>query len=107
MSNTVTKTMQATFAPPTAQKQSKLTDLLERYRDGLQAAFDAGASIMSAMSDIVTAYDLPYQAKAALCKYVPQLRNSYNAEELDDHPIRLTNQAAEFDNSIHRDYEFT
>ncbi|RJX46984.1 RNA-guided endonuclease TnpB family protein, partial [Halonotius pteroides] len=97
-----------TFAPPTAHKQSKLTDLLETYRDGLQAAFDAGASTMSAVSDIVTPYDLPYQAKAALCNYVPQLRSTYNAEELDDdHPIQLTNQAAEFDHSTDRDYEFT
>ena len=67
MSTTVTKTLQATFAPPTAHKQSKLNDLLETYRDGLQEAFDAGASTMSSVSDIVTPYDLPYQAKAALC----------------------------------------
>jgi len=108
MQNTVTKTLQATFAPPTAHKQSKLTDLLETYRDGLQAAFDTGASTMSAVSDIVTPYDLPYQAKAALCNYVPQLHNTYDAEELDDdHPVRLTNQAAEFDHSADRDYEFT
>ncbi|SMP34229.1 hypothetical protein SAMN06265347_1251 [Halobellus salinus] len=31
------------------------------------------------MSDIVTPYDLPYQAKAALCNYVPKLRKTYNA----------------------------
>jgi len=63
---------------------------------------------MSAVSDIVTPYDLPYQAKAALCNYVPKLRKTYNAQELDDsHPIRLTNQAAKFDHSEERDYEFT
>jgi len=108
MSTTVTKTLQATFAPPTAHKQSKLNDLLETYRDGLQEAFDAGASTMSSVSDIVTPYDLPYQAKAALCNYVPKLRKTYNAQELDDeHPIRFTNQAAKFDHSEERDYEFT
>ncbi|ERG97967.1 MAG: hypothetical protein J07HQX50_01999, partial [Haloquadratum sp. J07HQX50] len=56
MSTTVTKTLQATFAPPTAHKQSKLKHLLETYRDGLQEAFDAGASTMSAVSEIVTPY---------------------------------------------------
>ena len=105
---TITKTLQATFAPPTAHKQSKLNDLLDTYRDGLQEAFDAGASTMSAVSDIVTPYDLPYQAKAALCNYVPKLRKTYDAKELDDgHPIRLTNQAAKFDHSDERDYGFT
>jgi putative transposase len=105
---TIIKTLQATFAPPTTHKESKLYDLLETYRDGLQEAFDAGASTMSAVSDIVTPYDLPYQAKAALCNYVPKLRKTYNAKELDDdHPIRLTNQAAKFDHSEERDYEFT
>jgi len=55
---------------------------------------------MSSVSDIVTPYDLPYQAKAALCNYVPKLRKTYNAQDLDDeHPIRLTNQAAKFDHS--------
>ena len=105
---TITKTLQATFAPPTTHKQSKLNDLLETYRDGLQEAFDAGASTMSAVSDIVTHYDLPYQAKAALCNYVPKPHKTYNAKELDDeHPIRLTNQAAKFDHSDERAYEFT
>ena len=82
MSKTVTRTLQATFAPPTAHKQSKLNDLLKTYRDSLQEAFDAEASTMSAVSDIVTPYDLPYQAKAALCNYVPKLRKTYNAQEL-------------------------
>ena len=53
---------------------------------------------MTATSDVVTPYDLPYQAKAALCNYVPQLHDTFNAQELDDeHPVRLTDQAAEFD----------
>jgi hypothetical protein len=60
VSTTVTKTLQATFAPPTAHKQEKLNDLLETYRDGLQEAFDSGASTMSSVSDIVTPYDLPF-----------------------------------------------
>jgi putative transposase len=105
---TTTKTLEATLAPPTAHKERKLCDLLETYRDGLHEAFDAGCDTMSATSDVVTPYDLPYQAKAALCNYVPQLHDTYNAQELDDdHPVRLTNQAAEFDHSPARDYEFT
>jgi len=34
MPTTVTKTLQATFAPPTAHK-AKLNDPLDTYRDGL------------------------------------------------------------------------
>ena len=63
---------------------------------------------MGATSDVMTLYDLPYQAKATLCNYVPQLHDTCNAQELnDDHPVRLTNRAAEFDHSTTRDYEFT
>jgi putative transposase len=95
MTATTTKTLEATLTPPTAHKERKLRDLIDTYRDGLHEAFDAGADTMSAVSDIVTPYDLPYQAKAALCNYVPQLHGTYDAEELDDgHPLRLTNQAA-------------
>jgi putative transposase len=108
MTATTTKTLEATLAPPTAHKERKLCDLLETYREGLHEAFDAGCDTMSATSDVVTPHDLPYQAKAALCNYVPQLHDTYDAQELDDdHPVRLTNQAAEFDHSAARDYEFT
>nr|WP_233357336.1 transposase [Halococcoides cellulosivorans] len=108
MTATTTKTLEATLAPPTAHKERKLCDLLDTYRAGLHEAFEAGCETMSATSDVVTPYDLPYQAKAALCNYVPQLHGTYDAEELDDdHPVRLTNQAAEFDHSPERDYEFT
>ena len=108
MTATTTKTLEATLAPPTAHKERKLCDLLDTYREGLHEAFDAGCDTMSATSDVVTPYDLPYQAKAALCNYVPQLHDTYNAQELDDdHPVRLTNQAAEFDHSAARDYAFT
>ncbi|MDT3437391.1 transposase [Haloarcula sp. 1CSR25-25] len=103
-----TKTLEATLAPPTAHKEHKLCDLRDTYREGLHEAFEAGCDTMSATSDVVTPYDLPYQAKAALCNYVPQLHDTYDAEKLDDdHPVRLTNQAAEFDHSPERDYEFT
>lgn len=62
---------------------------------------------MGGVSDVVTPFDLPYQAKAALCSYVPKLRKTYNARELDDeHPLRLTNQAATFDHSDDREHEF-
>ncbi|MFB6360670.1 MAG: RNA-guided endonuclease TnpB family protein [Halobacteriales archaeon] len=108
MTATATKTLEATLAPPTAHKERKLGDLLDTYRDGLHEAFEADADTMSAVSEIVTPYDLPYQAKAALSNYIPKLHNTYDAEEIEaDHPVRLTNQAAEFDHSAERDYEFT
>ncbi len=108
MTATTTKTLEATLATPTAHKERKLCDLLDTYRAGLHEAFEAGCETMTATSDVVTPYDLPYQAKAALCNYVPQLHGTYDAQELDDdHPVRLTNQAAEFDHSPERDYEFT
>ena len=103
-----TKTLQATLAPPTSHKERKLRDLLSTYRDGLREAFDSGAATMGAVSEIVTPYNLPYQAKAALCSYVPKLRKTYNAREIhDEHPIRLTNQAATFDHDAERHNEFT
>jgi len=62
---------------------------------------------MSAVNEVVTPYDLPYQAKDALKSYVPKLRSTYNANELDDeHPLRLVNRAATFDYSDERDHGF-
>ncbi len=108
MSSTATKTLQATLAPPTTHKEEKLQDTLETYRSALDDAFESGEDTMTGVSDVVTPYDLPYQAKAALCNYVPKLRNTYNAREIDDeHPLRLTNQAAKFDHSGEREHEFT
>ena len=107
VSETVTKTLQATLATPTTGKEQRLQRLLDTYRDALHDAFDAGANTMSAVNDIVTPYDLPYQAKDALKSYVPKLRDTYNAEELDDeHPARLVNRAATFDHSAERDHGF-
>ncbi|MGB9961567.1 RNA-guided endonuclease TnpB family protein [Halobacterium sp. MBLA0001] len=107
MSETVTKTLQATLATPTTGKEQRLQRLLDTYHDALHDAFDAGANTMSAVNDIVTPYDLPYQAKDALKSYVPKLRDTYNAEELDDeHPVRLVNRAATFDHSAERDHGF-
>jgi len=107
VSETVTKTLQATLARPTTGKEQRLQRLLDTYREALHDAFDAGATTMSAVNDIVTPYDLPYQAKDALKSYVPKLRKTYNAEELDDeHPLRLVNRAAKFDYSSEREYGF-
>jgi putative transposase len=106
MVETVTKTLQATFAPPTQGKAVRLRRLLSTYREALDEAFDSGADTMGGVSNVVTPYDLPYQAKAALCSYVPKLRKTYNAREIDDeHPLRLTNQAAKFDRDESRHYE--
>jgi IS605 OrfB family transposase len=107
VSETVTKTLQATLVQPTTGKEQRLQRLLDTYREALHDAFDAGASTMSAVNDIVTPYDLPYQAKDALKSYVPKLRDTYNAEELDDeHPLRLVNRAAKFDYSEEREHGF-
>ncbi|RRJ27975.1 transposase, partial [Halocatena pleomorpha] len=106
MAETVTKTLEATLAPPTQGKGVRLRRLLSTYREALDDAFDSGADTMGGVSDVVTPFDLPYQAKAALCSYVPKLRKTYNARELDDeHPLRLTNQAATFDRDESRHYE--
>jgi hypothetical protein len=44
---------------------------------------------MGATNNVVTPYNLPYQAKDALKSSVPKLHNTYNANELDDdHPLR-------------------
>jgi putative transposase len=103
----VTKSLQATLAPPTAHKERKIRDTLSTYREALREAFHAGCETMSAVNDIVTSFDLPYQAKDALKSYVPKLRKTYNAEELDDgHPLRLVNRAAKFDHSPEREHEF-
>ncbi len=107
MSETVTKTLQATLATPTTGKEQRLQRLLDTYRTALHDAFDTGASTMSAVNDVVTPYDLPYQAKDALKSYVPKLRSTYNAGELDDeHPLRLVNRAAKFDYSEEREHGF-
>ena len=104
------KTLEATFAPPTVHKDEKLHALYDEYHVGLHTSFNAGADSMNAVSEHVTPLNLPYQAKAALCNYVPQLLDddTYGAKDLqDDHPIRLTNQAAVFDHSTERDHAFT
>ncbi len=107
MSETVTKTLQATLATPTTGKEQRLQRLLDTYREALHDAFDNRADTMSAVNDVVTPYDLPYQAKDALKSYVPKLRSTYNAEELDDeHPLRFVNRAAKFDYSDEREHGF-
>ena len=55
MSTVITKTLQATLAPPTAHKESKLNDLLDVFRDALREAFDSCARTMSLTADIVRA----------------------------------------------------
>jgi IS605 OrfB family transposase len=61
---------------------------------------------MRATNDVVTPYNLPYQAKDALKSYVPKLHKTYNANELDDeHPLRLVNRAGKFDRDSSREYE--
>lgn len=77
MSETVTKTLQATLATPTTGKEQRLRQLLDTYREALHDAFDAGANTMSAVNDIVTPYDLPYQAKDARATF----RNSARPRE--------------------------
>ncbi|QLD88107.1 IS200/IS605 family element transposase accessory protein TnpB [Natronomonas salina] len=107
MSETVTKTLQATLATPTTGKEQRLQRLLDIYRQALHDAFDNGADTMSAVNEVVTPYKLPYQAKDALKSYVPKLCSTFNAEELDEeHPIRLVNRAAKFDYSEEREHGY-
>jgi putative transposase len=101
MAETVTKTLQATLAPPTAHKERKLRETLSAYRDALVEAFGARCETKSAVNDIVTPYDLTSYAKDALKNYVPQLcGDSYDADELDDdHPVRFTERGFSLDHN--------
>jgi len=90
---TATKTLEATLAPPTAHKEQRLQRTVATYRRALTESFESGAETQSAVNDVVTGYNLTSYAKDALKNYVPQLRRTYNAEELsDDHPVRFTNR---------------
>ena len=98
------KTLEATLAPPTAHKERKLQEIHDLYHEGLHEAFDAGAETKSAVNDIVTPYNLPYQVKDALKNYVPSLND---AKELnDDHPTRMVNRAARFDHTEDRTHSY-
>lgn len=102
----MTKTLEATLAPPTQGKELRLRRLLATYREALHEAFNNRATTMSAVNDIVTPYNLPYQAKDALKSYVPKLRKTYYAREIDDeYPLRLVNRAAKFDRDESRRYD--
>ena len=92
MSATATKTLEATLAPPTAHKERRLQRTVATYRRALEDAFESGADTQTAINDIVTDYTLTSYAKDALKSYVPQLRDAYNALNVDDdHPVRFTN----------------
>ena len=107
MTATATKTLQATLAPPTARKEHRLQRTVATYRRALSDAFESGADTQSAVNDVVTGYTLTSYAKDALKNYVPQLRRTYNASELDDdHPVRFTNRGFRIDHSEEREHEF-
>ncbi|RLM83678.1 transposase, partial [Haloarcula sp. Atlit-7R] len=67
------RTVVASLVEPTSHKEQKLQNLQSTYREALCEAFDANATTMTAVNDIVTPYDLPYQAKDALKRHVPGL----------------------------------
>ena len=105
MTETVTKTLQATLAPPTAHKERKLRATLSKYREALAEAFEAGCGTQTAVNDIVTPYDLTSYAKDALKNYVPGLVD--DADEIeDDHPARFTERGFTIDHSPERDHAF-
>lgn len=104
---TVTRTLTAKLVSPTVHKERKLRHLLTTYREALQDAFDSSANTMGQVNEIVTPYDLPYQAKDALKRYVPQLLSVREAHGLrDNHPLRLVNRAARFDYSADREFGY-
>ncbi len=77
------------------------------YRRALSESFESGADTQTAVNDVVTGYNLTSYAKDALKNYVPQLRDTYNALELDDdHPVRFTNRGWNIDHSEERTHEF-
>jgi len=103
---TANKTLEATLVPPTRCKEQRLQQTLSEYREALHDAFEQNCTTMSATNDVVTPYNLPYQAKDALKSYVPKLHKTYNAQELDDeHPLRFVNRAGKFDRDSSREYE--
>ncbi|WP_227379205.1 transposase [Haladaptatus halobius] len=107
MTATATKTLQATLAPPTAHKEHRLQRTVATYRRALKDSFESGADTQTAVNDVVIGYDLTSYAKDALKNYVPQLRRTYNASELDDdHPVRFTNRGWKLDHSEERTHEF-
>ncbi|WP_058825789.1 RNA-guided endonuclease TnpB family protein [Haloferax sp. Q22] len=107
MSSTVTKTLQASLAPPTGHKEQRLQRTVATYRCALSEAFESGANTQTAVNDVVTPYTLTSYAKDALKSYVPKLRRTYNASELgDDHPVRFTNRGFRIDHSEDRKHEF-
>jgi putative transposase len=104
---TATKTLEATLAPPTAHKERRIQRTIATYRRALDDAFESGADTQTAVNDIVTGYNLTSYAKDALKNYVPQLRRTYNASELEDnHPVRFTNRGFRIDHSEEREHEF-
>ena len=104
---TATKTLEATLAPPTAHKERRLQRTVATYRRALEDAFESGAETQTAVNDVVTPYTLTSYAKDALKSYVPQLRRTYNASEVDDdHPIRFTNRGWHLEHSEDRTHEF-
>jgi len=104
---TATKTLEATLAPPTAHKERRLQRTVATYRRALSESFESGADTQTAVNDVVTGYTLTSYAKDALKNYVPQLRRTYNASELDDdHPVRFTNRGWRLDHSEDRTHEF-
>lgn len=104
------KTLEASLLPLTRHKSEKVWELYRENREALQESFDADAETQSAVNDIVTPYNLPYQAKDALKNHVPKLLDddTYNASELaDEQPIRFVNRAAKFDYNPARLHSFT
>ncbi|WP_353633815.1 transposase [Halobacterium sp. NMX12-1] len=107
MGATVTKTLEATLAPPTAHKEQRLQRTVATYRRALLDAFESGADTQMAVNDIVTGYTLTSYAKDALKNYIPKLHQTYNAEEVnDDHPVRFTNRGWQLDYSPNRDHSY-
>lgn len=104
---TATKTLEATLVPPTAHQEQRLHRTVATYRRALSDAFESRADTQSAVYDVVTDYNLTSYAKDALKNYVPKLRWTCNASELEnDHPARFTNRGWSIDHSEERRHEF-
>ena len=106
MANERIRTVVATLVKPTAHKERKLRRLQSTYQEVLRETVEADATTITAVNDIVTPYDLPYQAKDALKRYVPQLLEDGTPDLDAPQPIRFTNRAATFDHSTARTHEF-
>jgi putative transposase len=103
MTLTATKTIEAYLLSPTKWKEEALKEEVAVYREAFQHAHSKIPSTKTEVNDIVTQYELAWQAKDALKNHLPDLAPS--DEPRWEQPVRYTNRAAKFDRDTDRTHE--